>query len=182
MSTVLIVHATQMGSTAEIAQSVADRLTARGSECVIFSADAAPAPDRFDAVVVGSAIYLGHWLPRATEYLRDYRRPLMRRPVFLFQSGPCGEDAESAQVKVPRRIAQLSRVIGCQPPVTFGGVLDKARATGPLSRWMTDGAFAGDYRDWGRITAWADLVADQLGARPALDGLGSVVPGELHHR
>lgn len=180
MTTVLVVHATQMGSTAEIAHAVADGLTARGLESVIFSAEAAPAPDRFDAVVVGSAIYLGHWLPHATDYLRDHRGALTRRPVFLFQSGPCGEDAESAQVKVPGRIARLSRAIGCQPPVTFGGVLEKSRAVGRLSRWMADGAFAGDYRDWGRIAAWADLVADQLGTPPAT--AGTVVPGTSNHR
>lgn len=179
MSTVLVIHATQMGSTAEIANAVAETLTARGVTCVTLSAEAAPAPERFDAVVLGSAIYMGHWLPRAIEYLRDHRAALTRRQVFLFQSGPCGEDAESAQTKVPSRVVRLARAIGCQPPVTFGGVLEMRRATGLLSRWMADGPFAGDYRDWGRVSAWADLVADRLDAPAAANAAVPTMSGEL---
>lgn len=162
MSTVLVIHATRMGSTAEIANAVADTLTARGLTCLVISAEAAPVPGRFDAVVLGSAIYRGRWLSGATEYLMDHRAALTRRPVFLFQSGPCGEGAESAQAKVPGRIVRLSRAIGCQPPVTFGGMANKALAVGLLSRRMADGPLAGDYRDRGRVEAWSALVADQL--------------------
>lgn len=165
MPVVLIVHATRMGGTAQIAEAIGRRLRERGLEVVVAAADRAPGPAGFDAVVVGSALYLGRWLSAATRYLSRHRAQLALLPVSLFHSGPCGEGAGSLQVPGPSRVGRLARRIGCTPPVTFGGVLDPARATGTFSRWLSNGPYAGDYRDWDQIGVWADLVADRVTVR-----------------
>lgn len=126
MPVVLIVHATRMGGTAQIAEAIGRRLRVR--EVVVVAADRAPGPGGFDAVVVGSALHLGRWLPAATRYVSQHRAQLALLPVSLFHSGPCGEGVGSHQVPGPGRVRRLARRIGCTPPVTFGGVLDPARA------------------------------------------------------
>lgn len=166
MTTVLVIHASQMGGTAEIADAVTATLSARGLSCVTLPAEAAPAPEQFDAVVLGSALYMGRWLGGATRYLRSHQRALAHRQVFLFQSGPCGVGSRERTAPVPGRVGRLSRAIGCPMPVTFGGLLDPARAVGVLSSRMAQGPLVGDYRDWSRVAAWADEVADTLSTSP----------------
>ena len=41
-----------------------------------------------DAFVVGSAVYMGHWLKEPTEFLENYPTLLRARAVWLFSSGP----------------------------------------------------------------------------------------------
>ncbi len=61
MSTALVLHASRMGSTADIAQAVSDRLGSRGVITTLLAAPAAPDPTGYDAVIIGSALYVGRW-------------------------------------------------------------------------------------------------------------------------
>ncbi|HLT59746.1 MAG TPA: flavodoxin domain-containing protein [Microlunatus sp.] len=161
MSRVLITYATRMGSTAEIARAIGDRITRRGPDAEVLPVQRVRGLARYDAVVVGSAVRLHRWLPEAVHWLRDNAPDLAERPTWLFQSGPCGADAAEPQ-PVPRAVARLAYCIGAARPVTFGGRLDPNRARTPVEQWFSRGPLAGDYRDWPAITRWADLVVDQL--------------------
>ena len=46
--------------------------------------------DGYDACVIGSAVYVGHWLDPARELVETHARALAGRPVWLFSSGPLG--------------------------------------------------------------------------------------------
>ena len=48
----------------------------------------------YDAFVLGSAAYIGHWRKEAIELARRLEQERGERPVWLFSSGPLGEDAE----------------------------------------------------------------------------------------
>ena len=164
MKTVLIAYASRMGSTQEIASAIGDRLADRGFAVeVVPAADAAGARD-FDAVLLGSAVYLGRWEKEAISYLKREATALGERPTWLFQSGPSGPASEARRTGTPRVVKRLCRSIGLAEPTTFGGNLDPARAKGRLARWVSKGDLAGDFRDWEQIRSWADDVADQLGA------------------
>ena len=41
----------------------------------------------YDALVIGSAAYLNHWLREATAFAKHHRQ-LEGRPIWLFSSGP----------------------------------------------------------------------------------------------
>ena len=71
---------------------VAAALTAAG-----LSAEARPVEDvkdiqPYDAVVLGGAAYMFHWLKPAVTFCRRHRKELAARPVWLFSSGPLGTD------------------------------------------------------------------------------------------
>ncbi|MFC7619422.1 flavodoxin domain-containing protein [Microlunatus sp. GCM10028923] len=165
MSRVLITYASRMGSTAEIARALGDQLIRRGVDAVVLPTDRVRSLTGFDAVVVGSAVYLRRWLPEALHWLKANAPELAERPTWLFQSGPCGADSPDPD-RVPRAVDRLAFAIGAEPPVTFGGRLDRALARSPLQRWISDGPLAGDYRDWDVIAQWGDTIADRLIEQP----------------
>jgi menaquinone-dependent protoporphyrinogen oxidase len=159
---ILVAHASRMGSTAEIAQRIGEQLRTAGHDVDVRTCTEAPDTSNYDAVLIGSALYLGRWLTTARRYLQSQSESLSRRPTWLFQSGPCGQGFDLAAVEVPRAVRRLSAHIGLAPPTTFGGRLDASRATTRLSRWMATGALAGDFRDWDHVQKWTAQVAAQL--------------------
>ncbi len=56
---VLVCAASKYGATSEIAQAVADMLAGRGLEVTVVPPGQASAVEEFDAVVLGSAVYMG---------------------------------------------------------------------------------------------------------------------------
>lgn len=161
MERILVVHATRMGSTAEIAEAIGRELTTRGFEVDVRPTTSALDARKYDAVVVGSAVYSGHWDKNAVHYLQDQAPDLAERPTWLFQSGPCGPEALE-HAGTPHHVTQICGEIGAKSPKTFGGNLDPARAHTWLARKVTKGSMSGDYRDWVAIRAWADEIADVL--------------------
>jgi menaquinone-dependent protoporphyrinogen oxidase len=109
--------------------------------------------------VLGSALYTRRWRPDAVRFLKRHAGALRGREVWLFQSGPCGPDAEDPDQPEPANVARLRAAIDAEPPVTFGGVLDPATARGFLARRMARGELAGDFRDTDRIRRWAARIA-----------------------
>jgi menaquinone-dependent protoporphyrinogen oxidase len=62
----------------------------------------------YQAVLIGSAVQNGNWLPEAVAFVKDHQRELNRVPVALFcvQIQNLGEDATSRQ----NRLAYLDEV------------------------------------------------------------------------
>lgn len=160
MRRVLVTYGSVMGSTAEIAAWVADELRAGQLDVVLADAATAPAPDSFDAVVAGSAVYRGQWRPEVVDYLHRHARSLAARPVWLFQSGPCGGAGRLS--KPTPRIRWLARRLHARGPVVFGGNLDPERARDRFSRWVATSTVAADYRDPVEIRSWARGIAARL--------------------
>jgi menaquinone-dependent protoporphyrinogen oxidase len=64
---VLVCAASKYGATSEIAQAVADLLAKRGLEVTVLPPQEVGAVEEFDAVVLGSAVYMGQWMKPARE-------------------------------------------------------------------------------------------------------------------
>ncbi|GAA3632009.1 flavodoxin domain-containing protein [Microlunatus ginsengisoli] len=158
---VLVAYATKMGSTAEIADAIADQLRSHELEVVVLPFSAAPDPSGFDAFVGGSAIYATRWQRSARRYLRDHRETLAARPCWLFESGPTGDLSERRH-ESPAGVIRLAGEIGSPQIKVFGGNLDAARATSAIAKWVANSDLAGDYRNWTDIRDWADGVARSL--------------------
>ena len=170
MTTVLVVYASRMGSTREIAEAIGAQLSSRGFQVAVTAAADAAHARSFDAVIIGSAVYMGRWNVDAVDYLKRQSDDLIGRPTWLFQSGPTGPAKENPGTRTPRAIRRLCHQIGLAEPMTFAGNLDHSRAQGWLARWVSNGDLAGDFRDWDQIRAWADEVADRLVADHAPAG------------
>ena len=93
---VLVCAVSKYVATNEIAQTVADVLSQRGCEVTVLPPEKAGAVEEFDAVVLGSAVYLGQWMKPARELAERSAGAIASRPVWLFSSGPIGEPAKPA--------------------------------------------------------------------------------------
>ncbi len=89
---VLVAYATRHGSTGGIAERIAERLRAAGTEADARRVAEVDDATRYDAFVVGAAAYMYHWLGEATEFVERNRDLLATRPTWLFSSGPIGEE------------------------------------------------------------------------------------------
>lgn len=167
---VLVTYATRLGSTKQIAERLAAQLRTRGVMTTVLSIHGVDDPDRYDAVVVGSAVYAGHVLKDAKEFLRIHREVLARRPVWLFSSGPVGDLAVRSEPVVPGEVKGMIESIGARGHRTFAGALDRSavdRASFPVLERIVARRFVpeGDWRDWAAIDAWAATIAGELGGR-----------------
>jgi menaquinone-dependent protoporphyrinogen oxidase len=157
---VLVVVASRHGATREIADAVAGVLRAAGLEVDLEYAEGGAAdPAGYDALVLGSAVYYGTWLPSARDFARRHAPALADRPVWLFSSGPVGEP------RTPKGggLEEREIVPGARDHAVFGGRIDR-RLLGMRERAVTRvvGAGEGDFRDWADITSWAAAIADEL--------------------
>jgi menaquinone-dependent protoporphyrinogen oxidase len=91
MMRVLVTAATRYGASAEIAQTIAEVLGERGLEPTVLPPEQVEEVDGYDAVVLGSAVYAGHWLKPAKELVERHAGGLAGRPVWWFSSGPVGD-------------------------------------------------------------------------------------------
>jgi menaquinone-dependent protoporphyrinogen oxidase len=132
---VLVCAASKYGATSEIAQAVADVLAAKGLEATVIPPDKVGAVEEFDAVVLGSAVYMGQWLKPARELAARSAAALAARPVWLFSSGPVGEPAMPADNPVD--VTKILQATNARDHQIFTGKLAKrtsASPTGPLSQ------------------------------------------------
>jgi menaquinone-dependent protoporphyrinogen oxidase len=125
------------------------------------TAEHAPDPTPYDAVVLGSAVYVGRWLEPAGDWAAAWAGVLRERPVWLFSSGPIG--APPFPPDEPHDVVPLSRMTGARGHATFPGRLDKA-LLGFGERAMVTAMRAplGDFRDWAAVSRWADEIATDL--------------------
>lgn len=161
---ILIVYATKAGSTAEIASFIGETLGARGFHVDVRSVREAGALDGYDAVILGSAIRMGNWLPEAAGFAKKHQDALNRLPTALFTVHMLnlGEDEASRTA----RLAYTAPVRALLPKAQetfFAGKVDY-RTLSFFDRLITrmmekqTGQPVGDLRDWDNIRRWAEQV------------------------
>ena len=160
---VLVAYASKMGATADIAEAIGDELRSHGHDVDVLDVAQVRTIEPYDAVVLGSAIYIRRWRRDAVRFLRSNVDELRKRQVWLFHSGPVGPDKDQEQT-MPSAVRHLADKIGAAPAVTFAGRLEQATAKGFLARHLATGNLAGDSRDWAKIRAWADSISTAIPA------------------
>ncbi len=160
---VLVATASKHGSTTEIARTIGASLTFRGIDTDVRPIGDVSTLDGYDAVVLGSAIYMGHWLEPAKRFVTAHASDLTARPVWLFSSGPLGDPANPAGD--PADVVALLEATHAREHRTFPGSLWKDQL-GIAERAMVAAVRApeGDFRPWAEIDAWAGSIATELAA------------------
>lgn len=162
---VLVAYASKHGSTAEIAEAIAEKIRESGLIVDCMPLAELRSLEGYDAVVLGSALYAGHWRGEATWFLRKHREQLSEHPLWVFSSGPVGQHADALDPRrlEPKRIVAQLEALGAREHVVFGGCLP-ATPRGPLERAVvsrTPRAYR-DQRYWAEIRAWGAQIAAEL--------------------
>lgn len=158
---ILVTVASRHGATAEIAEAIGDRLREHGLAVVVTGALSVTGVTAFDAVVLGSAVYAGHWLDDAKDLVTRFEDELADRPVWLFSSGPVGDPPRPEEDAV--EVADLVAATHAIEHRVFAGAIDRD-ALGFVERAVIRALRAptGDFRDFDAIRAWADQIATAL--------------------
>lgn len=161
--TVLVTYATAAGSTAGVAQRIADRLISDGFDVSCLPVDKVRDPiASYDAVVIGSAIHGQAWLPEATRFVEKHAAELAGRPTWLFSVGMPGALGRGlrrwAMKEGPKVVAPFARVHPWDTRL-FSGVVLRSHLpfTGRVVFRLMGGRY-GDFRDWDDIDRWADEI------------------------
>ena len=87
---ILVAVASRHGSTREIGDAVAEVLRDSGFGVDVADPDDVESIDPYQAVMLGSSVYVGRWAASARALVDRCASGLTRRPVWLFSSGPVG--------------------------------------------------------------------------------------------
>ncbi|GAA3785069.1 flavodoxin domain-containing protein [Streptomyces phyllanthi] len=158
---VLVAYGTTNGSTAQIAEAVAEILDKEGLTAEALPARSVESVAPYDAVVVGGALYAGRWHKDARRFVRRHRHELAERPLWLFSSGPLDPSASERDIPPVPGVKKVMVRLDAREHVTFGGRLEEG-AKGWVARMILRSGKGGDFRDFTAIQAWAAHVAAEF--------------------
>ena len=75
---VLVAYATKHGATKAIAEKIADELRSAGLKTDISNVKDAGDPSNYDALVLGSAVYIGGWRKEAVKFVEQHANALVQ--------------------------------------------------------------------------------------------------------
>lgn len=157
---ILLTYATRADSTTQITRVIGEELSKRGYVVEIVPVKSKPVVDGYTAVIIGSAIRMGNWLPEAVDFIKKNQAQLNTVPTALFSVHMLnsGDDAESKT----NRLAYLNNVRPLINPVDevfFTGKMD-LKGLSFVDRFVAKAVKAvdEDRRDWDRIREWARTI------------------------
>ena len=169
MTQMLVAYGTRYGSTREVAEAVAAALGEQGIDAEAKAAREVRSLDGYDAVVLGTPLYMGALHKDVRALLEKNRTALEHTPFALFALGPIkadgGVDGSRAQLiealaKLPVPTPASTAVfVGAYDPARLGF---KDRMIAALPASPLHGEVAHDDRDWDAVHAWALEAAGQL--------------------
>jgi menaquinone-dependent protoporphyrinogen oxidase len=167
---ILIGVASKHGSTGEIAARIATALSAGlVGDAVVEVRPAADVDDAtsYDAVILGSAVYMGRWLDDARQAAaRIATHP--PRPVWLFSSGPIGDPPKPDEEPVD--VSDLVKTTNSRGHRVFAGRIDRHRLSfGEKALVLALRVPDGDFRDWDAIDAWGAQIIAELNGEASVE-------------
>lgn len=173
MSTrILVAHASEFGSTVEVAETIGQVLRDSGATVDVRSVVDVDTLSAYDAAIVGSAIYNGAWLPEAVHFVQVHAARLSRMPVAYFVV--CATMREDTPEHRQGARSFLDPVLDQIPQVRpidiglFSGKIETPKLPWPvrLRMRLTTDLRRGDYRRWDEVRAWTARIAPQMEAAP----------------
>ncbi len=175
-------YGTKYGATAGIAEKIGQVLQEAGLDVDIKPAGQAGDPVAYQAVVLGSAVYIGRWRKEAAEFLQDHEKTLAERPVWLFSSGPLGEGDAAAQAEgygFPKGLQPVADRIRPRDSAIFHGAVDMQKLN-PFERAMFKMAKSSG-GDFARLGCYCGLGGgDCRGVEGRTTSVKAIVVYEFH--
>ncbi len=158
---VLVAYGTTNGSTAEIAEAIAEVLRKDGLTVEALPARSVPSAASYDAVVVGGGLYAGRWHKDARRFVRRHRKALAERPLWFFSSGPLDPSASERDIPPVPGVKKAMARLDVREHITFGGCLQEG-AKGWVARLIVRNGKGGGFRDFDQIKAWGARIGQEL--------------------
>src|SRR3712207_194178 len=162
---VLVSAASKHGATSEVAEGIAKALReapnehggGEGRDGVVVEVrppEEVSSVEDYDAVVLGSAVYAGHWLEGARELAENHAEALSERPTWLFSVGPIGDPPKPEEDPVD--VGPILEATKARGHRVFSGKLEKGKlGFAEKAIVLALRAPEGDFREWEAIRAWA---------------------------
>ena len=166
---ILVTYASRNGATRGVAEAIGRTLAECGAQVDVLAMQDVENLAPYQAVVAGSAIQAGVWLPEAMQFIRTHQAALSRRPFAAFLV--CMTLAMKKGDYREQVAAWLAPVRALVHPVSeglFAGALDtrKIPSLGDRLKFRLSVAMGvwseGDHRDWNAIRAWAEGLSSRL--------------------
>lgn len=167
---ILVTYASRTGSTAGVAEAIGRTLASNSIRGDVLPMTSVKDLTQYDAIVAGSAIQAGQWLPEATQFIRTNQTQLSRKPfaAFLVCMTLAMPKANEYRAHVATFMDPIKAMVKPVSEGLFAGSLDiekipsfgdrlKFRLSVMMGVWT-----AGDHRDWTAIQNWASSIAPKL--------------------
>ncbi len=162
-NSVLVTYASRFGSTEGVARAIGKTLASNGLRVDVGPMRQVSDLSAYQAVVAGSAINGGEWLPEAMSFMQAHQAELRVRPfaAFLVCMTLSMCNGEQYRSHVATWLAPVRALVKPVSEGLFAGALDIKRIPSLSDRLkfrlsVLFGAWTeGDHRDWKAIEAWA---------------------------
>jgi menaquinone-dependent protoporphyrinogen oxidase len=166
---ILVTYASQGGSTAGVAEAIGQTLSANGALVDVRPIKEVSDLSPYQAVVIGSAVHSGKWMPEAITFVEHHQNALRRMPTAVFQvCMMLATSNEQYKRMVPDWLSPLRTQIRPVAEGSFAGALWPNKYS-KLSEKLGLRIFlaaiklkAGDYRNWDAIRVWAENLRPVL--------------------
>ncbi|MFX0051846.1 MAG: flavodoxin domain-containing protein [Candidatus Hodarchaeota archaeon] len=177
MYSILVVYASRYGSTAEIAQEIAETLEKNEMDVELIDLKDGvkiPSLDNYDGILVGTGIRMGRWTKEALKFLKQKREILRNKSLGVFISSGEAANPNTYEKAKKKYIDKILLNIGINSErvmrEAFGGIFDfsmnsnynyiekkilqRIAQSGDDGFIVHDGTL-NDFRNWQRIRNWA---------------------------
>ena len=163
---ILVTYASRTGSTGEVADAIGKELNESGFSVDVRQAKHVTDLSEYNAVVLGSAIYMGSWMPDATKFVEKYRDALSQMPLATFTvSMRMINQPEEHKALIATHFTESEQQPRLQPVSNsiFAGRIDYGKlpfSYRTIAKMMK--AEERDLRNWDAIRAWAGELTGLL--------------------
>ncbi len=164
MKEMLVTYATRAGSTVQVAETIAQTLATTGATVDVRPVKNVKDIKGYDAVVIGSAIRMGAWLPEAVQFVKTNQSTLAGIPIAYFLvSGFLKNDTPEMRKTVGAYLDPVRQILEPKSIGLFAGKMDWSKLNffdRTLAKAM--GEKEGDWRNWEAIKTWSEEIKPVL--------------------
>jgi len=159
---VLVTYATRYGTTAEIAETIAEFMREFAIDVTVMPIGKVFDLNPYSAVIIGSPIYMGRCLPELSDFVNQHQNMLHERPVIAFLDGYSLSDiSETRREKALAALGCLNTSVQLREVGLFPGrVPSEGLSLREKAAMRMSGIRPGDYRNTEMIHSWVRGLVD----------------------
>ncbi len=161
---ILVAYASKCGSTGGVAEVIGQALCDEGAAVDVRLATEVNDLSAYQAVILGSAIRMGRWLPEAVKFVEAQQDALRQVPVAYFTvCMTLQEDSEENRREVAAYVDPVSEIVQPVNVGAFAGAMDYGQLSLPFQLMIKMIKVPeGDFRNWDSIHTWGSNVRPML--------------------